>query len=96
MSKTFTEKIDKNVDVSFSSTFFLFYRIFGCFSAMGVQKQKHYKKKCFTKKSCREVFAKKSTKQSTKKSTKKSTKNPKLFFSRFVFITCLGDKKIQN
>jgi hypothetical protein len=75
MSKTFSEKIDKNVDVSFSSTFFLFYRIFGCFSAMGVQK--HYKK-VLQKKSCRKVF------------TKKSTRSPKPTFSRFLFITFLG------
>jgi hypothetical protein len=39
---------DKNFDVSFSPTFFLFYRVLGCFSAMGVQK--HYKKR-FTNKS---------------------------------------------
>jgi hypothetical protein len=39
MSKTFSEKNDKNFDASFSSAFF-FYRVFGsrlCFSAMGVQ-----------------------------------------------------------
>jgi hypothetical protein len=40
MSKTFTKKIDKTFDVSFSSFFFV-YRVFGCFSAMRVQK--HYK-----------------------------------------------------
>jgi hypothetical protein len=39
MSKTPSQKIDKNFDVSFPR-FFLFYRVFGCFSAMGVQK--HY------------------------------------------------------
>jgi hypothetical protein len=55
MSKTFPEKIDKNFDVSFSSAF-RFYRGFGCFSAMGVQK--HYKKR-FAR---RKVFTKKSTK----------------------------------
>jgi hypothetical protein len=40
---------------------FLFYRVFGCFSAMGVKK--HHRKR-FTKKSCRKAFIKKSTKQS--------------------------------
>ena len=45
--------------------FFWFYRVFGCFSAMGVQK--HHKKR-FAKKSCRKVF------------TKSSTKNPKPTF----------------
>jgi hypothetical protein len=51
MSKTFPQKIDKIFDVSFSSIFLN--RVFGCFSAMGVQK--HYKnvlqKFVFTKKS---------------------------------------------
>jgi hypothetical protein len=47
MSKTFPEKIDKKFDVSFFSIF-LFYRIFECFSAMGVQK--HYRKRFSTKK----------------------------------------------
>jgi hypothetical protein len=42
MSKTFSKKIDKNSDVSFSSIF-LFYRVFGCFAAIGVQK--HNKKR---------------------------------------------------
>jgi hypothetical protein len=42
MSKTFSEKIDKNFDVSFPR-YFLSYRISGCFSAMQVQK--HDKKK---------------------------------------------------
>jgi hypothetical protein len=40
--ENFFRKIDKIFDVSFSSTF-LFYRVFGCFSAMGVQK--HYEKR---------------------------------------------------
>jgi hypothetical protein len=42
MSKNFPKKIDKNFDVRFSSAF-SFYRVFGFFSAMGVQK--HYKKR---------------------------------------------------
>jgi actin-related protein len=46
-----SQKIDKNFDVSFSSTF-LFFR---CFLAMRVQK--HYKKR-LTKKSCRKLFTK--------------------------------------
>jgi hypothetical protein len=58
-------------DVSFSSFLdFFVYRVFGCFSAMGVQT--HYKKR-FTKRSCRKVF------------TKDSTKNPKPIFSRFFY-----------
>jgi hypothetical protein len=66
---------DKNFDVSFSSAFFVLSR-FRVFSAMGVQK--HYKKRC-TKRSCRKVF------------TKKSTKNPKPSpFLEFSFITFLG------
>jgi hypothetical protein len=40
MSKTFPKKIEKHFEDSFSSTF-LFYRVFGCFSAIGVQK--HHK-----------------------------------------------------
>jgi hypothetical protein len=36
MSKTFHKKIDKNFNVSFSSIV-LFYRVLGCFSAMGVE-----------------------------------------------------------
>jgi hypothetical protein len=50
-SRENSQKIDKNFDVSFSSIFFLFYRVFRCFLAMGVQK--HYKKR-LTKKSCRQ------------------------------------------
>jgi hypothetical protein len=55
-----SQKIDKNFDVVFPRLF-LFYRVFRCFFAMGVQK--HYKK-TLTKKSCRKVFTKKSTKKS--------------------------------
>jgi hypothetical protein len=73
MSKTFPEKIDNNFDVRFSSTF-LFYRVFGCFLAMGVQK--HYKNR-FTKKMCRKGFY------------KKVDKNPKPFFFLDCFITLL-------
>jgi hypothetical protein len=67
MSKAFPKKVDKNFDASSSLTFW-FYRVFGCFSAMGVQK---HHKKGFTERSCRKVF------------TKKSTKNPKPIFPRF-------------
>jgi hypothetical protein len=65
--------------MSVFSRFVLFYRVFMCFSAMGVQK--HYKKR-FAKESCRKVF------------TKNSTKNPKPIFSRFLlsrFWAFLGD-----
>jgi hypothetical protein len=55
MSKTFPQKINKHFDVSFPSTF---YRVFGWFSAMGVQKRY---KKLFAEKSSRKVFTKKST-----------------------------------
>ena len=64
MSKTFSEKIlrkSTKISMSVFPRLLLFYRVFGCFSAMGVQK--HYKKR-FTKKSCRKVFTNKSTKQS--------------------------------
>jgi hypothetical protein len=70
MSKTISKKIDKHFDVSFSSTFFLFYRVFGCFSAMGVQK---HTQKTFCKKHRVEEFVQKN-----------STKKLKPFFSRFV------------
>jgi hypothetical protein len=73
--KTYFQNFDKKFDVSFSSNFFLFYRVFGCFSATGVQK--HYKKR-FAKKSCQKAF------------TKNSTKNPKPTFSRTFFITFFG------
>jgi hypothetical protein len=69
--ENFFRKNRQIFDVSFSSTFFVLSR----FRAMGVQK--HYKKR-FTKKSCRKVF------------TKYSTKNPKPTFSRFILITFLG------
>ena len=64
MSKTFSEKIlrkSTKISISVFPLLFLFYRVFRCFLAMGVQK--HYKKR-FTKKSCRKVFTKKSTKKS--------------------------------
>jgi hypothetical protein len=57
MSKSFSEQIGGKIDV---------YRVFGCFSAMGIQK--YYKKRCAQKKTCRKAF------------TKKSTKNPKPVF----------------
>jgi hypothetical protein len=64
--ESFLQKINKNFHVSFSSTF-LFYRVFGCFSATGVQK--HHKNRC--------------TKNRLEKCLpKNSTKNPKpIFFS---------------
>jgi hypothetical protein len=49
-----SQKIDKNFDVTFSSIFFGFYRVFRCFLAMGFHK--HYKKR-FIKKSCRKFFS---------------------------------------
>jgi hypothetical protein len=66
--ENFSQNFDKNFDVSFSSTI-LFYRVFGCFSAMGVQK--HYKKR-FTKKIVSKSYY------------KKFDQNPKPIFSRFV------------
>jgi hypothetical protein len=72
MSKTFSEKIlrkSTKISISFSSIF-LFYRVFRCFLAMGVQK--HYKKRS-AKKSCRKVFQ------------KYRQKNPKLTFFDFVY-----------
>jgi hypothetical protein len=53
--ESFSQNFDKIFDVSFSSPF-LFYRVFGCFSAMGVQK--HYKKR-FAKKIASKRFYKK-------------------------------------
>jgi hypothetical protein len=67
--KTFP-KISTSTSMSVFPRLFLFYRIFGCFSAMGVQK--HYKKR-FAKKSLRKCF------------TKQSTKSPKPTFSRFCY-----------
>jgi hypothetical protein len=64
MSKTFSEKIlrkSTKISMSLFPRLFVFYRVFRCFLAMGVHR--HYKKR-FTKKSCRKVFTKKSTKQS--------------------------------
>jgi hypothetical protein len=76
------QNFDKNFDVSFSSTFF-FNRVFGCFSATGVQK--HYQKS-FAKKSCRKVF------------TNNSTRSPKpTCFGRFsVREVQKHDKKISK
>jgi hypothetical protein len=75
MSKTFSKTIDKKIDVSFSSTFFVD-RVFGCFSAMGVQK---HTKKTFCKKH-----------RAEKCLQKKLTKNPKPIFSRVFLTTLLG------
>jgi hypothetical protein len=61
MSKTFSEKIDKNFNVSFPSTFFDFIAFSGVSQRGDL---KNTTKKHFTKKSCRKVFPKKSTKKS--------------------------------
>jgi hypothetical protein len=53
MSKK-NQKFRQKFRCQFPLDFFLFYRVFGCFLAMGVQK--HHKK------SCRKVFTKNSTK----------------------------------
>jgi hypothetical protein len=47
--------ISTKISMSVFSRLFLFYRVFGCFSAMGVQK--HYKKRP-AKQSCRKVLTK--------------------------------------
>jgi hypothetical protein len=73
--ENFFQNFDKQISMSGFPRLFLFYRIFGCFSAMGVQK--HYKKR----------FAKKIV---SKSFSKNSTKNPKPTFSRIFFITFLG------
>jgi hypothetical protein len=70
----FSQNFDQNFDVSFSSASVVL-RIFGCFSAMGVQK--HYKKR-FTKKVVSKGFYKKIDKKSKTD-----------FFSN-LFITFLG------
>jgi hypothetical protein len=57
--KNFSQNFDKNFDVSFSSTF-LFYRVFGCFLAMGVQNA--------TKKFCKKIVSKMFYKQFDQKS----------------------------
>jgi hypothetical protein len=78
--KLFPRKFSENRQkfrCRFSSTF-LFYRVFRCFLAMGVQK---YYKRRFTKQSCRKTFYKKIDKR-----------NPNRFFLDFVLslITFLG------
>jgi hypothetical protein len=75
--ENFFQSFNNKKSMSVFSQLFLFYRVFGCFSAMGVQK--HYKKG-YTKqtKSCRKVF------------TKNSTKNPKPTFSRTFFYHVFG------
>jgi hypothetical protein len=78
--ENFSQSLDKNFGVSFSSTF-LFYRVFGFFLAMGVQK--HYKKP-FTKKLVSKSFP------------KKSTKNPKPTFSRFLFYEVFGRFSVRG
>jgi hypothetical protein len=71
MAKTFSRQIDKKIDVSFSSII-LFYRVFGCFSAMGVQKH--------NKKSCRKVFKQKIV---SNKSGQKIQIIGQIYFSRY-------------
>jgi hypothetical protein len=83
-----SQKIDKNIGGSFSSTF-LFYRISGCFSAMGVQK--HYKKR-FTQKSCRKAFTKKTTKQSQTDFREKNS----IFFGTFWAFLGEGSSKTRQ
>jgi hypothetical protein len=82
--ESFSQKIDKNFDVSFSSIF-LFYRVFGCFSAMGVRKQ--YKKR----------FAKQIV---SKSFYKKYDKKPKTYiFLRFIlsrFWAFLGEGSLKH
>jgi hypothetical protein len=76
MSKTFPKKIE-SFSMSVFPRFFgfiAFYRVFGCFSAMGVEK--HYKKR-FAEKIVLKLF------------TKNSTKNPKPIFLD-LFFTFLG------
>jgi hypothetical protein len=79
MSKTFPEKIDKNFDVSFSSTF--------CFIAFSGVSQRLELKQNTTKNVGNFKLAKKRVEKFL---PKKSTKNPKPNFSRFPFITFLG------
>jgi hypothetical protein len=67
-SKAFFQNIDKNFDVSFSSTFFVL-SLFRVFFSDGSSKT--LQKNVLRKKSCRKVF------------TKNSTKSPKPTFSRF-------------
>jgi hypothetical protein len=62
---------------------FVFYRISGCFSAMGVQK--HYKKVLQTNRVARR-----------KAFTKNSTENPKPIFSRFFFYHVFGRFSVQG
>jgi hypothetical protein len=66
--RLFPKKSTK-ISMSVFPRLFLFYRVFGCFSATGVQK--HYKKR-FGKKSCRNVFTE-----------KKIDQKSKTYFSRF-------------
>jgi hypothetical protein len=54
--KSFSEKNRQNFRCQFFLDFFLFYRVFGCFSAMGAQK--HYQKR-FAKKIVSKSFYKK-------------------------------------
>jgi hypothetical protein len=75
MSKTFSGKIEYFVSMSVFPRFILCYRVFGCLSAMGVQK--HYKKR----------FAKTRVETFVQNNRQKNL-NP--FFSRFSFITFKG------
>jgi hypothetical protein len=82
--ENFFQNFDNNFDVSFSSTF-LFYRVFGCFSAMGVQK--HYKKR-FTKKIVSKSFYKRFDKKS-------QTDFFSIFLSRFWAFLGEGSSKTR-
>jgi hypothetical protein len=84
MSKTFSEKILRKptkISISVFPQLFLFYRVFRCFLAMGVQK--HYKKR-FTSKLCRKVF------QNNRPKKSKPT------FSRFFFNHVFGRFSVRG
>jgi hypothetical protein len=71
MSKTFPQNNRQKFRCQFFLDFFLFYRVFGCFSAIKVP-FKATTKTFYKKVSCQQVF------------TKNSTKNPKPIFLDFV------------
>jgi hypothetical protein len=77
-SKFFSKKNDKHLDVSFPSIFFWFYRVLGCFAAIGIQNTT----KNVSQKNRVEKFLQ-----------NKSTDNPKPIFCRFLsrFWAFLGE-----
>jgi hypothetical protein len=85
MSKTFSKISTKN-SMSVFPRLFLFYRVFGCFSAMAVQK--HYKKR-FTKEIVSKSFYKKFDK------TSKTDFLSIFFFSRFWAFLDEGSSKTR-